>query len=174
MNFSNSTRNLLLAGLAMLPLTGGVALAGDADGPEAAVLAFSKAITSKNVDDMLAEFAPGGVQFTSRPSHEGIEPDSLTTPLEAHWSTVVPVLASATERYARDAKIISSRVENDVAAIWAEIKTETVMKNGKEASGETFRELYIVIDTPEGWKIAAVINSRKPDDIGLGNAQAGN
>ena len=136
--------------------------------PDAAdvVLSFNEAVTTRaELDDILAHFAAGGVQFTLRPSHQGITPEGLTTELIAHWSGVAPILFAATSAYSRRAQILDAYVEGAVATVWTRIETQTTLADATETSGESFTEVYMLIETPEGWKIAAIADNRQPDNI---------
>ena len=162
-----------------LPIIGAVLAAGSiailgacgqevAAPPEAAgvVRAFNEAVTAREeLDDILAHFAAGGVQFTLRPSHQGITPEGLTSELVAHWSGVAPILFAATSAYARQAEILAAHVEGSVATVWARIDTETTLVNATNTSAESFTEVYLLIETPDGWKIAGIADNRQPDDI---------
>ena len=136
--------------------------------PEAAdvVLSFNEAVTTREeLDDIVAHFAAGGVQFTLRPSHQGITPEGLTSELIAHWSGVAPILFAATSAYSRQAEILDTHVEGTVATVWTRIQTQTTLADATETSSESFTEVYMLIETPEGWKIAAIADNRQPDDI---------
>jgi hypothetical protein len=139
--------------------------------PEATVLAFNQAFTDSDAEALVALLADGGIQFTLRASHAGIDPEKLTADITAHWSVIAPVVFAATEKYTRQAKITDSQVKGEVASIWAEVSTESVRLGSDEVSKETFSELYLVINTADGWKIAAIADNRRTDklDVSTGN-----
>lgn len=130
------------------------------------VQSFNQAVTERaELDAILAHFAPGGVQFTLRPSHQGIMPEGLTTELVAHWSGVVPILFAATQAYVRQAEILDARVQGTVATVWASIRTETRLATAGDPNTETFTEVYLLVHNAAGWQIAAIADNRPPDDI---------
>jgi hypothetical protein len=133
--------------------------------PEATVLAFNQAFADSDSEALVALLAEGGSQFTLRASHAGINPEKLTAEITAHWSVIAPVVFAATEKYTRQAKITDSQVEGDVASIWANISTESVRLGTDEVSKETFSEFYLVIKTADGWKIAAIADNRRTDNL---------
>jgi len=141
------------------------------EGPDAVVSSFNQAITARDMDAAMAHFAPGGVQFNLRPSHGGLDTGPLTAELEARWRMIGPVLFSATSSYTRTPKIVDTRVDGDVATVWVETSTNTVLSNSGEASSENFSELYLLLKTEQGWRIAGVVDNRQPDDIGIGRTQ---
>ncbi len=136
-------------------------------GPAAAVMSFNQAITNRKIDQLADHFMGGGVQFTLRPSHKGLAPQGVTSALHQHWATVAPVLFAATSSYVRRAEILDSRVEGEIATVWARISTETVLAGSTEKSSESFTEVYLLLDTPSGWKIVGIADNRPADDIGL-------
>jgi hypothetical protein len=82
-----------------------------------------------------------------------------------------PVLFSATSSYSRTPKVIDAHVDGDVATVWVQTSTKTVLSSSGEASTENFSELYLLFKTEQGWRIAGVVDNRQPDDIGIGSAQ---
>jgi hypothetical protein len=152
-------------------LAGGVALAADAAGEPAAVVnAFNAAVTARNLDKTLAYLIAGGVQFNLRPAHTGLggAPQGVSTDLRAHWSTVGSLLFTATKSYSRKVEIIDSRVADDIATVWTKTNTETVRGDKPEASKDSFVEVYLLLRKDGQWKISAVADSRRPNDVGLG------
>lgn len=158
-----------------ITLAAWVPLIGHADentsGPEATVVAFSQAFTDSDADALIALLAEGGIQFTLRASHEGINPEKLTADITGHWSVIAPVVFAATEKYTRQAKITDSQVQGEVASLWADVSTESVRLGTDEVSKETFSEFYLLIKTADGWKIAAIADNRRTDklDVSTGN-----
>ena len=124
--------------------------------------------TLEDLDTLVDHFMDGGVQFNLRPSHGGLQTGPLTTELKARWSMVGPVLFSATSAYTRDADILDTRTIGDVATVWADISTSTALASNGETSTEQFSEVYLLVRTAAGWRIAAVADNRQPDDIGIG------
>jgi ketosteroid isomerase-like protein len=145
-------------------------LADAADDVAGVVQTFNAAVTARQLDQLLNHFAEGGVQFTIRPSHEGLKRAGLTEELATRWSMVGPVLFSATKAYTRKAEILDARAIGDLATVWARIDTETVSLQGK-ATTETFSEVYLLVRSGQDWKIAGIADNRQPDNIGLGTTQ---
>lgn len=138
--------------------------------PAAVVTAFCDAITSRDINKALALLAPGSVQFTLRPSHTGIggQAPALTSDLRAHWSTVGPVLVSATRSYSRSAEILDSRIEGEIATVWARTRTRTVRSDAPNGRTDEFTELYVLVLKEGKWLIGGVADTRRPNDVGLG------
>lgn len=157
----------LLAGNAATAVTPAASEAG------AVVTSFCDAISSRNLDKVLGYLAPGSVQFSLRPSHAGLggQPPTLTSDLRAHWSTIAPVVFGATKSYSRSAKIIDSRVDGDIATVWATVVTTTVRGDKPETKREEFVELYLLVRKDGQWKIGAVADNRRPSDVGIGGGK---
>ncbi len=146
-------------------VTPGPLLADDTpDAAAAVVLSFNDAVSARDLDKLLSHFAEGGVQFNLRPSHQGLKNESLTSDLKARWSLVGPVLFSATKKYEREADILDSQIRGDIATVWADIDSKTVMAGTNETNEEEFTEFYLLIRTPDGWKIAGVADNRQPNN----------
>jgi hypothetical protein len=155
----------------MLLIGGGLALsANEARAPAAVVSKFNAAITGRDLQQALGYVGPGGVQFILRPSHTGlgVQQQGLSADLRAHWSMVGSVLFAATKSYVRKVEIIDTRVEDDVATVWTRTETETVRADGLGSRRDVFVELYVVLRADGQWKISAVADSRRPNDVGLG------
>ena len=136
--------------------------------PAAVVTSFNRAVTDRDMDSLLAHFMDGGVQFNLRPSHGGLQTGPLTSELNARWSMVGPVLFSATRSYTRETDVVDVHEAGDVATVWVDVATETVLASNGETSTEAFTEVYLLVRTPDGWRIAGVADNRQPDDIGIG------
>lgn len=163
----------LAVALIMVATANAAAVVTDAAAAAAAVItSFNEAVSSRNLDKALGYLAPGSVQFTLRPSHAGLgsQPPSLTSDLRAHWSTIGPVLFSATRTYSRKAEIIGSRVEGDIATVWANVATATVRADKPETRNDKFVEVYLLVRKEGQWKIAAIADNRQPNDVGLAGA----
>lgn len=136
--------------------------------PEAAVLAFNRALTERRLDDALAVIAPGAIQYTFNAAHRGMPaPTSLTTDLRVHWSTVAALLFNVTSAYTRSPEILDSRIAGALATVWVRISSETVGKDGSR-SLDSFEELYLLQSSADGWKIAGVADNRATDEIAVG------
>jgi len=140
------------------------ALAGPAD----SVRAFTAAINDQDTDALLAELHEGGVHFNFRPSHQGQGATDTTSELIPRWTMVAPVLFSTTETYRRELEILDTQVHGEIATVWAAVKTETVMRGTGKQNASAFTEVYLLVDTPDGWKIAGVADNRQPNDVGMG------
>jgi len=138
-------------------------------GPADVVTAFNRAVTDRDMDSLLAHFLDGGVQFNLRPSHGGLQAGPLTSELHARWSMVGPVLFGATTAYTRDAEVVDVHAAGEVATVWVNVTTETVLASNGKSSTEAFTEVYLLVRTDDGWRIAGVADNRQPDDIGIGD-----
>ena len=147
----------------------GPGLAGDAQRSQVVnvVESFNASVTNRDLDAMVTHFMPGGVQFTLRPSHAGLASETLTTELTTHWPMVAPVLFAVTSAYIRQAEILEETVRGDVATAWARISTESTRTGEQKSRAESFTEFYLLVSTPDGWKIAGIVDNRATDDIGI-------
>ena len=160
------TNGLVFAALCLAGLTL-PAIAGDPAGPEATVHQFNEAITARNMDAMMALLLDGGVQFNLRPSHEGVADQGVTSELIPRWSMVGPVLFGATSAYTRKVDTLDVKQMGEIATVWVRVQTTTVQRSGKAVSNDEFTEVYLLANTPQGWKIAGVADNRQPDNIGI-------
>jgi hypothetical protein len=135
-----------------------------ADGtPTATVQEFNAAITGRALGKAIAHFADGAVQFTLRPAHAGMAasaPQGLSTDLKAHWSQVGSLLFSVTSRYTRTPTILDTRIDGDLATVWAQIDTETLERNATAPRLERFAEVYLLVRKDGTWRIAGVADNR--------------
>lgn len=149
--------------LALL-LAGPAAAGPDADAA-AVVQAFNQALTARDQDTAIAQLTAGGVQFTLRSLHDGAVPDKLVAPIADHWKMIVPVIFASTSKYAREVEILTSEAHGDVATVWTKTRTVSVRVNSDESSESEFTEIYLLIATPDGWKIAAIADNRQATSI---------
>jgi hypothetical protein len=135
--------------------------------PDAAnvVLAFNEAISAGDADTAKQHLAPGGVQFTLRSMHDGVGPAQLTAPLADHWSMILPVIFSSTERYARTATILSAESFGDIATVWTQTTTVSQRQGATDAEAREFSEVYMLIATPQGWKVASIADNRPSSSL---------
>jgi ketosteroid isomerase-like protein len=159
-------RTLLL--LAVLALSPPAWCAEESAGPAASVRAFTAAINDRDLDALLVQLLDGGVHFNFRPSHQGQGATEITSELIPRWSMVAPVLFSTTESYRRELEVLDTMVQGDIATVWASVKTETVMRGSGKANSSAFTEVYLMVATSDGWKIAGVADNRQPNDVGMG------
>jgi len=137
--------------------------------PADTVLSFSQAFAAGDTDTVIAHLAEGGQQFTLRSSHAGVNPENLTAGLVEYWSTIVPVLFASTTTYAREAKILNSHVEGDVATVWTQTSTASVRIGTDETVSNNFTEVYLLVKTADGWKIAAIADNRQTTKLSPGD-----
>ncbi|MDP2324840.1 MAG: hypothetical protein Q8N51_12530 [Gammaproteobacteria bacterium] len=130
-------------------------------GPADVVKAFNGAITARNLDAALTYFAKGSVHYTLRSAHGGIAPGEggITSDLKDHWSMIGPVVISSTTVYQRIPEILATRVDGELATVWAMISSRTVDHAGKEQKGK-FSEVYLLVRTAAGWQIGAIADNR--------------
>ena len=155
-----------------IALTTPTAAADDSDpakGAIAVVQAFNAAFGRKDVEAVVATLIEGGVQFDLRPAHaDQNAPQGLTQELTARWYGVTPILFAGTESYLRKVKVLDSKATADMATVWAEITTEMRMPKSDKSSSNSFTEVYLLVRTPKGWKIGAMIDNRATDTITTG------
>lgn len=142
-------------------------IAGQPAGPEATVHQFNAAITARNMDAMMELLLDGGVQFNLRPSHESVPDQGVTSELIPRWSMVGPVLFGATSAYTREVNTLDVRQMGEIATVWVRVQTTTVQRSDKAVSNDEFTEVYLLANTPQGWRIAGVADNRQPDNIGI-------
>jgi ketosteroid isomerase-like protein len=138
-------------------------------GPVDVVRSFNEAITRRDLAAALPLIATGGVKFTLHAAHAGMQEapgGSVAGDLKAHWSQVGSLLFMVTKSYKREPTIIDTRVDGDLATVWAKIASETVGREGK-SSAEQFVELYLLVRTAEGWRIGAIAGNRATDAIAV-------
>ncbi len=136
------------------------ATAADRMSAEETVLSFNRAISAKDTDAMLSHLADGGAQFTLRSAHAGTEPESLTVDIVSHWRTIGPVVFASTSAYERKAKILESRVDDEIATVWAQMTVRTTPLGSDDSHERSFTEAYMLVSKPDGWKIAAIADNR--------------
>lgn len=140
----------------------------DSADPSTSVRAFTAAINDRDLGALLAQLLDGGVHFNFRPSHQGQGATDTTSELIPRWSMVGPVLFSTTESYRRELQILDMQVHGEIATVWAAVKTETVMRGSGKVNSSAFTEVYLMVATPDGWKIAGVADNRQPNNVGMG------
>jgi hypothetical protein len=133
---------------------------------EAVVRAFNAAFAKKDIEGLAAQLVDGGVQFDLRPAHaDQTAPRSLTQELRARWYGVTPILFAAAESYERKVEILDSRATADMATVWTRITTNMRMPKSDQVTSNSFTEVYLLVHTPQGWKIGAMIDNRATDQI---------
>lgn len=133
-------------------------------GPAEVVQAFNSALTARRLEDATALFAKGSVQYTLRAAHAGGTPgtNGITSDLKTHWSTIAPVVFSVSTTYKRVPKILDTRIDGDLATVWAQVASETVERSGKSRT-DSFSELYFLVRAGDTWKIGAIADNRGTD-----------
>lgn len=162
-----------LTALASIALLTGprLAAADDAQDAAAVVAAFNAAMTERNLEKTTMHLLEGGVQFNLQPAHTGPGvPQGISSNLKAHWSMVAPVLFSSTKSYSRKAEILAARAMNGIATVWTNTTTESVRGNNPAPVKARFTEVYMLVQQDGQWKIGAIADARKPNDVGLSGA----
>lgn len=151
----------LLCTFLLLPLLAlGADPAPKTPGPAEVVQAFNRAITGRDLAAATAHMAKGSVQYTLRSAHAGVATSAgITSDLATHWNTIGPVVLSATSAYKRVPEIVNTRIDGDLATVWAKTTSETVDRNGK-SNNASFSELYLLVKTASGWQIGAIADNR--------------
>jgi ketosteroid isomerase-like protein len=70
-----------------------------------------------------------------------------------------PVVISSTSAYRRVPEIRDTRIDGDLATVWALTSSETVDRSGK-AQQNKFSEVYLLVKTAGGWQIGAMADNR--------------
>jgi len=130
-------------------------------GPEDTVIAFNAAFMAKDKDAAVATLAEGGAQFTLRSQHEDAPPDQLQSEISGYWTLIAPVLFASTSSYQREVEILDTRADGDVATVWTNTRTNSTRLGANEADLNEFTEVYLLVRTPDGWKIAAIADNRQ-------------
>ncbi|MAF84608.1 MAG: hypothetical protein QGH93_06600 [Gammaproteobacteria bacterium] len=154
-----------LALVCMLCSTLAIAAPG---GPEDTIIAFNAAFMAKDKEAAIATLAQGGAQFTLRSQHEDAPPDSLQSEIAGYWTLIAPVLFASTSSYQREVEILAARADGDVATVWTNTRTTSTRLGSAEADLNAFTEVYLLIKTPDGWKIAAIADNRQATKLAEG------
>jgi len=159
-------------GFILTALLAGTAHAAEkvATEPQEVVKAFCAAVSNRDLPRALSHLAQGSVQFSLRPSHTGMgaQPAALTGDLRTHWSTIGPVLFSATKSYTRTPQVIDTRIDGDIATVWTTVTVRTLRTDNPAAREDRFAELYLLVKQDGQWRIGAVADNRRPNDVGIG------
>lgn len=156
----------LLTAITLLAALANVTATAATPAPADIVVAFNKAITARHVDEALKLLAPGSVQYTLRSSHPdmGDAATKLTGDLITHWRVVTSVVLPATAAYDRLATITETRVDGELATVWAMISSTTVERDGTKRQAK-FSEVYLMVHTADGWQIGAMADNRMSSDV---------
>jgi hypothetical protein len=133
--------------------------------PAATVIAFNAAIPEGDLDTIVGLLADGGMQFTIKSPHEGLVPEKLTTSIVPYWKMIAPVIATSTSIYEREVEIIDARQMGNIATVWAGIDTRSQFKGKEEIKTASYNHVYLLIQTPDGWKIASIADNRAIDNL---------
>jgi len=165
-------RQILIGTLLAVALLSGVTYAA-VPGPADVVQAFNRAISARKLDDALPLLAKGAVQYTLRSAHAGVPTGTggITSDLKTHWSTISQVLFAVTTSYQRVPEILDTRIDGDLATVWTRVASETVERSGKRRQ-DSFSEVYLLVQTAEGWQIGAIADNRGTDSLAVAPAAA--
>ena len=143
-----------------IALTCGASTAAAA-GPDDTVRAFNAAFMAGDKDALVATLAEGGAQFTLRSQHEEMPPEKVQSEISEYWTVIAPVLFASTSSYQREAEIVDTRINGDIATVWTKTSTVSTRIGATKPDRNAFTEVYLLIRTPEGWKIAAIADNRQ-------------
>jgi ketosteroid isomerase-like protein len=147
---------------AIIALILGSTLASAASGgPEDTVNAFNEGFSAKDKDAVIATLAEGGAQFTLRSQHEDAPPENLQSEITAYWTLIAPVLFASTSSYQREIEITEAKANGDIATVWTNSRIKSTRLGSDEATISEFTEVYLLIKTADGWKIAAIGDNRQ-------------
>ncbi len=154
---------LFAAALVFAPFAG--AADGEPAEPSDVVIAFNEAMRQGDAVGLTKYLADGGVQFTIKSPHAGFEPDQLTSAIVPYWQMVAPVVAGSTSMYERKVEVLDERAMGNIATVWVQIDTRRQLKGKEDIASATANHVYLMILTPDGWKIAGIADNRAIDSI---------
>ncbi|MEO8443662.1 MAG: hypothetical protein ABI567_01515 [Gammaproteobacteria bacterium] len=161
-------RSLVGAFIVLILAAGPAPAAGP--GPAEVVQAFNSALSARKLEDATALLANGAVQYTLRSAHAGVTTGTggITSDLKTHWNTIGPVLFAVTSTYRRVPKVTDTRVDGDLATVWATVASETVERSGKRRQ-DSFSEVYLLVRAGDTWRIGAMADNRGTDAMTVGS-----
>ncbi len=132
------------------------------------VESINRAITERNLEQLLDTFADGAVRVDAFPAHRfgaaasGDDEKVEAVDLERRWRTVAPILFSTTRSYERRIQDMDVHVDRDLAVAWVAIETAMSPVGEETMIGRNaFKEIYLLRRYDDGWKIVALTNNRR-------------
>lgn len=133
---------------------------------EAVILEWNAAISRRDLGGMMDCLMDGAVQVQIESPHFGFGKPELTKDLATSWQQVASLLFQIAESYVRTVSELETRIDGDLATVWAAVHAETQMQSDGEVIVRDFREAYWLTREGDAWKLAAVVNSRTAGDAG--------
>ena len=75
------------------------------------------------------------------------------------------VCAAYLAKAGRKVTVLDARAMGNIATVWVQIDTRRQMKGKEEIASATANHVYLMILTPDGWKIAGIADNRAIDEI---------
>ncbi len=129
------------------------------------VHAFNGAMSARDGERMLDQLVVEGVQFDLRPAHAGQGAHEMAEPLRARWARITPALFNGTRAFTRQATILDVRASADIATVWATVASRMELLKPGAPIDNAFTEVYLLVRTPSGWKIGAMVDDRGTDRL---------
>ena len=123
-------------------------------------------VSERKLPELLALFAEDSIKVDLFPMHKygadatkDSKVKSIT--LEQRWQTIAPILFATTKFYRRSVKDMDINVNKGLAVAWLEIETESLsLKPGATSKRHRFKEICILRQYHDGWKIVMLSNNR--------------
>jgi len=75
---------------------------------------------------------------------------------------------ASTSAYQREVEILDTQINGDIATVWTKTRTQSTRLGSTETQSNAFTEVYLLIRTSDGWKIAAMADNRQATSLGDG------
>ena len=140
------------------------------------VVAMNRAVTDRDLEAILATFAPGAVKVDLYRAHvfgggedQPFEPGEVSD-LAARWQTVAAILFNSTRLYERKVSSIDIHVDGGMAVAWAVIDTRSQSRvEGAPIKANRYTEVYLAREIDGAWKIVATSNNRSDANARIEN-----
>ncbi|MFV2003450.1 MAG: hypothetical protein ACC619_10775 [Paracoccaceae bacterium] len=90
-----------------------------------------------------------------------LPPDKLQSEIAGYWTLIAPMQFASTSSYQREVEILDARADGDIATVWTRTRTQSTRLGSTEPQANAFTEVYLLIRTPDEWKIAANADNRQ-------------
>ncbi|MDP7399717.1 MAG: hypothetical protein QF541_22815 [Lentisphaeria bacterium] len=115
------------------------------------VLSFNSLITDRNADPEFTKLVA--------PWHEPGDPDHRYRQTLVYDHTRSDCYFKLICQAGQDSRY--RKVHGDVATVWTQTTTESTALNSDKKNTNSFTEVYLLITTVDGWKIAAIADNRQ-------------
>ena len=132
---------------------------------KAVIANMNQAVTTRDLDLLLTTFANGAINIDMFPAKKYGETENAesfstkTRSLQERWQSIAPMLFS-TKKYERKATVQDVLVDGNMAMARIDIETESLSaKEGATTKHSRFRELCLLRQDENGWKIVSLTNN---------------